>query len=105
MEFKNPYLSNVQRANLLQQWILVHSALYYELDKPFVSDNSFDENSKQLVELMSKMSREEKEKTRFYYVFRGFEGSTGFYLCSKLTKEHRRMIFEQAECASWYASK
>ena len=30
MEFKNPYFLTVERINLLQRWILVHSYLYYE---------------------------------------------------------------------------
>lgn len=87
MNFKNPYWSNRQKAQMLQRWIIVHSILYYELGESVVSDKVFDDNSRQLVELMQEMSQEDLKRTRYWYMMRDFDGSTGFDLPSKLSKE------------------
>lgn len=97
MNFLDPYLSKVERANLLQQWILVHSVLYYERDNSVVKDSEFDSNSKQLVGLMKTMSEEERQRTKFFDAFRDFVGFTGYDLYSKLNHYEREFINLQAD--------
>ena len=78
MNFRNPYLSEVEKINLLQRWILVHSLLYYELDDSIVKDRMFDINCQQLVNLVEFMKKKGKTKelkrTRFWYAFYDFDG-------------------------------
>ena len=54
MEFKNPYFLTVERINLLQRWILVHSYLYYEKNESIVKDVNYDANTRQLIYLKIK---------------------------------------------------
>ena len=70
--------------SFLQRQIIVHSILYYELNTTVISDSEFDFLSKQLVELQKQVSKEELEKSQYYYVFYDFDGSTGFHLWYRL---------------------
>ena len=72
------------KISFLQRVILVHSTLYYELNTTVISDSEFDFLSKQLVELQKQVSKEELEKSQYYYVFYDFDGSTGFHLWYRL---------------------
>lgn len=76
MKFINPYATHQEKVSTLQRWLLVHSYLYYHVDSPAVSDHVFDENSKQLYELMI----EHNSLTRYSYVFKDFDGSSGYDL-------------------------
>lgn len=91
MEFKNPYWTNATKIQMLQQWILVHSILYYEFAESIVSDMTYDKNAAQLVKLMDKHPKS-ANKSRYAYVFEGYEGSTGFDLPNKLKKKHREHL-------------
>lgn len=88
MKFDNPYWSVKLRIGVLQRWILVHSIIYYEMDDSVVSDKEFDENARQLVWLQD-LHHDEAKQSQYWYAFKGFDGSTGFDLYSKLTEEDR----------------
>ena len=81
---------------MLQRWILVHSIIYYQLDSNVVSDHMYDANCKQLVELMEKHPSECK-KTKYYRQFRGFDGSTGCDLYSKLDNAESEYLVNIAQ--------
>jgi hypothetical protein len=83
MKFNNPYWNSRQKIEMLSRWILVHSYLYYDLDKSIVEDHTFDLNSKQLVKLQEAHKSEFKQ-SRYFYVMKDFDGSSGFGLCQKL---------------------
>jgi hypothetical protein len=70
---------------LLQRWILVHSFIYYELNKNIISDEMFDKNSKQLYEMQQKHKAQFK-KSRYYYAMHDFDGSTGNGFIEKLNE-------------------
>lgn len=91
MKFSNPYLSNKDKIELLQKWILVHSYLYYELNYSVVSDNKFDKNCVQLMELKIKYPKLWK-KSKYYYAMKDFDGSTGYGFYEKLKEEHKMII-------------
>jgi hypothetical protein len=91
MKFGNPYWSNKTRIELLQKWIIVHSIIYYELNTNIISDSMFDANSKQLVELI-KSDQEACRASKWYKVFKGFDGSSGFDLYSKLSREKQKEL-------------
>lgn len=96
MKFANPYWSKAEKASMLQRWIAVHSFLYYELNENVVSDRSFDDNCNQLVKLLDSMTEEEKKRTRLWYAFFDFEGSTGFHLSGRLTECDREVVERDA---------
>src|SRR5262245_6294755 len=59
--------------------ILVHSYLYYRLDRPVIDDATFDQWARELVELQAAYPTEAAE-TVYHDAFVGFDGSTGFDL-------------------------
>ena len=93
MKFKNPYFTPKEQISTLQRWILLHSFLYYSIDKPIVSDQTFDNNCKQLVDLMW----DHNEETRYSKIFKDFDGSTGFDLFDKCDYTLKVLIRENAE--------
>lgn len=97
MKLNNPYLSDIAKANMLERWVIVHSILYYSRDTNVVSDRMYDMNSKQLVELFESMSLKEKQKTKYWYVFKTFDGSSGFGLYEGLNFEDRQYLDLQAD--------
>lgn len=65
--------------NRRERQILLHSYMYYDLDKPVIEDNVFDKWSYELFELM-KTHEAEFKKSAFYSEFKHFDGSTGMDL-------------------------
>ena len=63
MKFRKPF-NVVEKIQLLQRWILVQSFAYYELNENIASDFKYDDNAKQLVELM-KNNPEEAKRSRY----------------------------------------
>lgn len=96
MKFSNPYWSYVLKVNALQRWILVQSIIYYNKNESIVTDKEYDDNQKQLVEMMKHMPMKDKTRTRYWYVFKDFEGSTGFDLVSKLRRSDRAFLLREA---------
>lgn len=86
------YWSNTTKISYLQRRIIVYSIMYYENDESCVSDREYDSISHQLVALQKQASKEEWEKSTYYYAMRDFDGSTGFDIPSRLTKEDRKHL-------------
>lgn len=59
--------------------ILVHSAIYYEFNDNIIDDVTFDNWSKELVEL-SEQYPQEAQQAPLSKEFEGFDGSTGAFL-------------------------
>ena len=83
MKFKNPYLSIVEKINLLERWILFHSYIYYELNENIVEDSVYDHNAKQLMKY-KKNKPNEFMKSRYYDLFYDYDGSTGMHLIDRI---------------------
>lgn len=66
----------LEKINQREYQILVHSFLYYKLDKNIIDDSKFDFFMYDLVELM-KNHENEFLKSVFYSEFKSFEGGTG----------------------------
>ena len=66
--------------------------MYYEFDESCVPDYVYDSVSRQLVELQKKASKEEFEKSTYYYAMFDFDGSTGFDIPSRLVKKDRQYL-------------
>jgi hypothetical protein len=74
----------------LQRRILVYSILYYEYDKSPISDERYDQLAHALAELMRNCLT--VSESRYHYVFYDYDGSTGYFLAERLTKEDRAII-------------
>lgn len=86
------YWSNSAKISYLQRRIIVWSIMYYEHDESCVPDYVYDSVSHQLAELQKRVSKEELEKSTYYYAMHDFDGSTGFDIPSRLTKKDRRYL-------------
>lgn len=83
------YWSNTTKISHLQRRIIVWSIMYYEHNESCVPDKMYDSVSHQLVALQKQATKEEFEKSTYYYAMFDFDGSTGFDIPSRLTKEDR----------------
>lgn len=92
---RNPYFTILEKIELLQRWIIVHSIIYYELNQSIVTDSQFDNNCNQLVELMRKYPKL-INKSKYSYCFYDFDGSTGFHLVSRLNIDDYSKLFLDA---------
>lgn len=79
------YWSNSTKASHLQRRIIVHSLIYYEMNNSVITDKQFDTMCQQLVDLQNAIEHEEFRETTYYYAMHDFDGSTGFYISSRLT--------------------
>lgn len=79
---EDPILSHIRR-RMLQVW--VHSYIYYELDTNIISDIMWDKWSKELCELKEKYP-DVFRKIKHSNIFRDFDGSTGYDIAKKATK-------------------
>lgn len=94
MKFTDP-ITDKQKIECLQRWIIVHSILYYELDNPLVSDMIFDGNCKHLVNLMAEY--DDIKNTEYGYCMWDFDGSTGFDLYSRLNDHDKEYLMHIAK--------
>lgn len=65
--------------NRLERQMLVHSCLYYQLDKNIWSDKEFDHHAYHLADLLKKYPEEAKQ-CEWATHFRDWDGTTGFHL-------------------------
>lgn len=79
------YWSDRTKISYLQRRIIVYSIMYYELNESCISDQQYDELSRQLMDLQSNCDFEEFRNSTYYYVMYNFDGSTGFDIPSRLT--------------------
>lgn len=86
------YWSNSTKISYLQRRIIIYSIMYYEHNESCISDFEYDSISRQLVELQKNTSKEEFEKSTYYYAMHDFDGSTGFDIPSRLTKKDRNYL-------------
>lgn len=90
------YWSNTTKISYLQRRIIVYSIMYYENNESCVSDYEYDSISHQLVALQKQASKEEWEESTYYYAMYDFDGSTGFDIPSRLTKEDHEYLTQMA---------
>lgn len=86
------YWDDHVKISYLQRRIIVWSLMYYEMDESCISDEMFDLVAKQLVHLQSSVDEAEFKKSTYYYAMYDFDGTTGFYIASRLTKKDREYL-------------
>lgn len=96
MKFRRPY-NIVEKIQLLQRWILVQSFAYYELNENIASDFKYDDNAKQLVDLMKKHPDEAK-RSRYSDYFHDYcpteedvHFTSGFDLLERVRKKDDKL--------------
>ena len=97
------YWSDSAKISYLQRCIIIWSIMYYEQHESCVSDKVYDTVSYQLVKLQNQASKEEFEKSQYYYAMHDFDGSTGFDIPSRLTKKDKQYLTKLAAAihAQW----
>lgn len=91
MKFNKKDFTNQEKIELLQRWVLVHSYLYYNLDRPVVDDYKFDMNCRQLAEL-KKEYPEDWTFSRYSYAMKYFDGSTGIGFVESLRGDDEESV-------------
>lgn len=91
MKFKEG-MSEKDKIDALERQILVHSMIYYEMNKSVISDAEFDKLAKLLVKKINKYGEKKMSKTQYWYVFNDFDGNTGFDLIHRLKKADKERI-------------
>jgi len=92
MKFKKKLnFSNLEKFELLEKWIIIHSILYYVYDNPIVEDYQFDMNCKQLMSAVQKAPKAFK-KSKYYYIFKHGEDTPYYRIHKLLAKRHRKLI-------------
>lgn len=86
------YWSDSTKISYLQRRIIVWSIMYYDYNESCVPDSEYDSVSHQLVELQRNANEEEVRASTYYYAMHDFDGSTGFDIPSRLTKEDRKHL-------------
>ena len=87
------YWNESTKISYLQRQVIVHSLLYYELNESVISDKDFDDLSRQLVKMQRNTQRDDLRNSQYYYCLKDFDGSTGFYIKSKLNENDRERLF------------
>ena len=75
----------------LERAIIMYAIWYYDLGDSMVSDQQNDTESIQLY-YMIKENPKEFNQTKYAYVFKDFDASTGFHLRSALNDKDREYI-------------
>ena len=94
----NCYWTDRMKIDFLQRVILIHSYLYYQMDRTKWTDQKYDKVSMQLVSLQKQ--HEEgwiRKNTQYGYVFYDFDGTTGFDLWERLNRKDKIYISNIAE--------
>lgn len=95
MKFKEG-MTTKDKIEALERQVLVHSMLYYHLNESVISDKEYDHLSAFLAEKIQKIGEIKLRSTQYGYVFYDFDGSTGFDLVDRLTKQDRKCILRIA---------
>ena len=77
--FSGTELSIAQLIQRRRLQLLVHSCIYYELDRNIISDTQFDLWGKELVELQANYPNV-AERICYHEAFKNWEGNTGAFL-------------------------
>lgn len=102
--FVNPYRTPKEKLESLQFNILFHSMCYYTFNDNFISDMQYDKTCKQYLEC-AKENKKVLKETKYYYVFKDFDGNTGFDLVPRLKEEHREKVRRRVKHCLWLRSK
>ena len=90
------YWSMKTKIEYLQRRIIVWSILYYDFDFSAISDYDYTCIAFQLAEMQNK-NKTDAEKTKYWYAFYDFDGSTGYHLYGRLSEEDKKHLSRIAQ--------
>lgn len=91
-KFKNPYMGDREVISFLQRRIIVASICYYQFNISPITDFTYEKISRQLIRCMKQADEEDVKKSDYYYVFKDYDGSTGFDLYYRLNERDREYL-------------
>lgn len=85
-------MNKQEKLDWLQRYIIVHSYIYYELNRSVISDAEYDRRAKNLVKIKEKYP--DLWKNSEYYLQFGddYNGATGFSLYHDLDDKQKQII-------------
>lgn len=89
MKFQD--LSIFDQISYASRQIIVHSIIYYELNKNVIDDKTYDKKAYFLADLIKKYPNEAKQ-SEYWNIIYDFDGTTGFDLRSRLSKEQNEYL-------------
>lgn len=78
-EIEKPLQTIEEKIKQRRLQMLVHSYIYYELDRNIIDDSTWDKWAMELVELQTKYPKLSK-KVIYYNQFKDWDGSSGAFL-------------------------
>lgn len=100
-EFPCPYWSDRMKLEFLQRRIIVACIIYYMLNESVINDDDYEQISHQYLRMAKTIGKETLKKTRYYYVMKEYDGSTGNYIYKKLNSEDRRHLMMISKQLVW----
>ena len=86
--------TTVDKLNRLERMVLLHSIIYYQLNENILPDQKYDKITRLLARKVEQYKDTKTlQKTMYGYIFKDYtDGSTGFYLVSKLKKKDKEYL-------------
>lgn len=81
-----------EQIDFLQRYIIVHSYIYYELNRNVISDKQYDAKSKELVKYKNDYPELWKNSEYYKQFCDDYNGATGFTLYDDLTEHQKEII-------------
>lgn len=85
-------LSIQESIDFLQRYIIVHSYIYYELNRSVISDKQYDAKAKELVRYKNEYPELWKQSEYYKQFGDDYNGATGFTLYFDLTERQKEII-------------
>lgn len=86
------YWSKETIISYIQRRIIIHSIIYYELNKSIITDKDYDKLSQQLIELMKATPKGICKKSQYWYCMHDFDGNTGFDIPNRLNENDKNYL-------------
>jgi hypothetical protein len=86
------YWSECEKISNLQRHVLVHSIIYYHMNQNIIADKQYDDLARELYRRSQDANREALEKTTYWYIFKNFHPSSGYYLLNRMIPEDKSYV-------------
>lgn len=70
----------------------MHSIIYYHMNQNIITDKQYDDLARELYKRSQDVNREALEKTTYWYIFKNFHPSSGYYLLNMMIPEDKAYV-------------